>query len=426
MSLSKFLLGDSSSIDKNAYIYNSIYGLFNAIQAVVILAVLTRISGLAVAGVFTIAWTIANMMLNIGKFGMRSYQATDIKKEYSFNHYYVSRVISVLIMLISSVAYVVLMKFVNNYNFEKILMVILLTLIKAIDAVEDVFYGEYQRVGRMDVASKCSAIRLALTVITYSVLIILTKNLIASTVATLIISVILAIVLINSTFSSITGNPIKQEIMLGRNQATSKLLKSCLIIFISLFLYYLIVNYPKIAMDLYMTSEDQSIFGFICMPVFVVDLLSQFLYMPKLKNITDMIVGKEFGGVKKFIKMQLLVTSILTVLAVVVALTFGTPVLSLIYGADLLPFVNELTILMVGSGFMAYSYFAMNVLIVLRKQNYVIYSFELTTVVMFVICLCLIKSFGILGACISYSCGMGVLALSMSLLLYKYGKGICF
>ncbi len=424
--LKGFLLGDIKNIERDAYIYNSLYGVFNALQAVVVLAVLTRISGLAVAGVFTIAWTIANMMLNIGKFGMRSFHATDITRVYSFNQYYGSRVVSIGLMVITSVLYISAMNLFSDYDFDKTVMVILLTLLKAVDSAEDVIYGEYQRRGRMDVASKCSALRLGITIAVYLGLICASKTLILSTVVTLIFSVVVFFVLIGITFKGIIGTNIKDGIHIKSTDTKSiiSLLRACFVIFFSLFLYYLIVNYPKISIDLYMRSEDQSVFGFISMPIFVVDLLSQFLYMPKLKGLTDMVADKDYVGVKRFVRLQLIVTFGLTLLAVIVALTIGAPILSIIYGTDLLPFVNELTILMVGSGFMAYSFFIMNMLIIIRKQKSITISFAITAITIITVCGSWVEKLGLRGASLSYTGNMLVLSICMTILIVRYRKDI--
>ena len=38
-------------------------------------------------GVFTIAYAIGNLMMTIGKYGMRNFQATDVNEKYSYKEY---------------------------------------------------------------------------------------------------------------------------------------------------------------------------------------------------------------------------------------------------------------------------------------------------------------------------------------------------
>ena len=57
---------------KKDFIWNSIAGLVNAGESVIILMICTRTKGIETAGMFAIAFAIANLMMAIGKFGMRT------------------------------------------------------------------------------------------------------------------------------------------------------------------------------------------------------------------------------------------------------------------------------------------------------------------------------------------------------------------
>ena len=51
-----------------------------------------RTPGISDAGILTIAFAIANLLVNIGKFGMRGFQVTDVRNQYCFNTYLSSRI----------------------------------------------------------------------------------------------------------------------------------------------------------------------------------------------------------------------------------------------------------------------------------------------------------------------------------------------
>ncbi|MCQ2516078.1 MAG: hypothetical protein MJ094_04365 [Saccharofermentans sp.] len=424
MSALKLLLTKNNNIEKDAYIFNTIYGVLNAIQVVLVLAVLTRVSGLAVSGIFTITWTVANLLVNIGKYGMRSYQATDINQNYTFIQYLKSRIATTLLMVIICFLYSVIMLVFFDYGMEKISMIILLTLLKGVDSLEDVFLGEYQREGRMDIASRCSAYRLGITIFCYLLSIIVTHNIYLSTIITLVISIIFASLFIKVSFSEATGNKMSDVLRVRNNEHTEMrgLLCSCFTIFASVFLYFFIVNAPRFSIDLYLSSEEQSLFGFISMPVFVIDLLSQFLYMPKLKDLSEMIENKDSLGIRKFINLQLLVSLSLTVFGIIVALTIGTPILTFIYGSSVVHLKLELVLLMAGSGFMAYSVFLMNMIIVIRKQKSILVGYGITAIVSLVMCGLLVNMIALLGASIAYLGSMLVLAICMTAIIVKYRR----
>ena len=73
--LRRFLIGKESAIGRDSFIYNTASGLLNAAQSVFILMVISRVLGDYDAGIFTIAWAVGNLFLNVGKYGMREMQA---------------------------------------------------------------------------------------------------------------------------------------------------------------------------------------------------------------------------------------------------------------------------------------------------------------------------------------------------------------
>ena len=170
-----FVLGKKENIKKDSYIWNTIGGLINAFQSVIILMVLTRSLDMEYAGIFTIAWAIANLVITIGKYGVRNYQVTDVNEKYSFNDYFSNRVIVSILMIIFTCIYVCFLSISNQYAFDKTVIVFLMCYLKLIDSVEDVFHGMYQQHERLDVASKCMSIRLILSTVCLCVCSIILK-----------------------------------------------------------------------------------------------------------------------------------------------------------------------------------------------------------------------------------------------------------
>ncbi len=74
-----FFLGEGKNVLKKAYIWNTAAGTLNALQSVIMLMIITRAVDLAAAGVFTIAYTTGNLLLNLGLYGMRDFLVSDAK-----------------------------------------------------------------------------------------------------------------------------------------------------------------------------------------------------------------------------------------------------------------------------------------------------------------------------------------------------------
>ena len=99
--MKQFLL-NSKNVERDSFVWNMVCSFLAAFQSVILLMVLTRTVDLVTAGIFTIANANANLFLYVGKFGVRNYQVSDVRHEYSFREYHISRVLTELLMSISA------------------------------------------------------------------------------------------------------------------------------------------------------------------------------------------------------------------------------------------------------------------------------------------------------------------------------------
>ena len=101
--------------EKSIYIWNIIGSMANALLSVIILMLVTRMLDNKQADIFSIAWTISQLMATIGTFQIRTYQATDVEEKFKFHQYLIFRIVTVGIMMLSSILYVV----VKSYTIYK-------------------------------------------------------------------------------------------------------------------------------------------------------------------------------------------------------------------------------------------------------------------------------------------------------------------
>ena len=178
----RLFLTKSENIEKDSYIWNMIGSMLNAFQSVIILMAITRTIDLYEAGIYTIANTNANLFLNIGKYGIRNFQVSDTKGQFSFSEYLVSRYITTFIMILSSIIYIIFAAKSNNYSMNKSLIILFMCVFKAIDSIEDVYFGAYQRDNRLDIAGKCMSIRMFITILIFLLALVISRSLLISTI----------------------------------------------------------------------------------------------------------------------------------------------------------------------------------------------------------------------------------------------------
>ena len=413
--MKKFLL-NSKNIERDATLWNMIGGLLNAFQSVILLMVLTRTVGLVASGIFTIAYANANLFLNIGKYGMRNYQVSDVKREFSFREYLTSRWITTIAMVFVSVGYVLYMALFKDYSLEKSQIIIWMCLFKVPDAVEDVYFGEYQKKGRLDVAAKPMALRMIITIALFSVMVVITRDLLISLIITTCVTAIIAFVFIRWTY------PAFCEKESHSFKKTGKLLWNCFPVFAGAFLSFYIGNAPKYAIDAQLTDEMQACYGFIAMPVFVIGLLNSFILNPMLYRLSCL---WDEGKVREFVKKILFLSFtvlIITFVCLVGAYILGIPVLSLLYNTDLSPYKTELLILLAGGGFLGLSGVLCAVLTIIRYQNALLAGYAVVAVMAFFLSNLVVRQYEMMGASVLYAALMAVLCVLFAVFMVV---GIC-
>ncbi|MBR5358182.1 MAG: lipopolysaccharide biosynthesis protein [Clostridiales bacterium] len=404
--LSRFLIGKDTAIARDSFIYNTASGLINAAQSVLILMVISRVLGDYDAGVFNIAWAVGNLFLNVGKYGMREMQATDVGHKYSFKTYLNSRIISTAVMMAVSLGYIFYSAVTIGYETSKTVIIILVCLLKAIDSVEDIYQGQQQLNGRLDVAGKCYSIRLTVTIIAYVVTLFICKDLLIATAISLAISAVASIYLLFLTSSVAKG---AQEP--GEGEGVMTLFADCFRLFLATFLSFYMINAPKFAIDAQMSSEAQADYGYIAMPVFLIGVFGQFIYMPIIKGMADSYAKGDRKAFHKEMIKQTVYLVILTVLIMAGTYLLGIPLLSLFFHKDLTMYKTGLLILMAGGSLLAYSNFARIVLTIMRRQGWVIAAYVIGTIFEFCLAGKFIEKDGIFGGCTIFLYSMMVLTV---------------
>ena len=411
MMIKRFILYDKN-ITRDSYIWNLFASIIQAFQSVIMLILITHLSGLEDAGIFTIAYANANLFLNVGKYGMRYYQVSDVRGDFSFAEYRRSRVITTAAMIGTSCIYIVYAAFMNAYSTEKSLIMLCQCLLMSVSAIEDVYHGLYQNKGRLDVAAKAAFLRTILALTCFIISFAVCRNLLYASAAATALSFALYIVFTKWTY------PLFEE----KNAVFSKekvcvLLRQCFPLFCGAFLSIYIGNVPKYAIDAQLSDEVQACYGFIAMPVFVVGLLNNFIFMPSLRKLS--VLWNE-GNINDFIVSVLKYVGFIagvTIVCILGAHLVGIPVLSFLYNTPLEPYKTDLLILLVGGGFLGLAGFLNAIITVVRFQNSIIWGYATAAVISSILADGAVIRWGIRGASVLYVMIMACVSLLFSIFL---------
>lgn len=403
--ISRFFEGKGDNIQRESFIWNTIAGLVNAAEAIVFMMVITRTNGLAAAGILSIAFAVGNLLMTLGKFGVRNFQATDIRRQFPFHTYLTLRIGTSLLMAVFSVGYVFLNMAFSDYTPEKSAVIVGICFIYVIESFEDVYLGYYQLEGRLDVASKIFVCRWLAIMAAFTACAVIWHNLVYAVWFSVVLSFLLEIILL-----LITGRIVRIPSIKCQTDGIGRMVKQCFPLFLAAFLTYYITNAPKYAIDRALSEDMQAYYGYISMPVFVVELLNCFLYQPQIVGLAEAWNDGDIKLLRKKRVRQLLIILGLTLACVMGAYLLGIPVLSMIYGADLSGFKTELVILMVAGGALACVGYTSVLLTVMRKQQLLLYNMVIAAVLAAAGFGCAVNHGGVLGASVYYLILVTVLA----------------
>lgn len=406
---------EEKDIQKSGVFWNMMSSGINSVVSLFLLLIVTRSVGVAEAGIFSLGFSTAQMMLTIGNYGMRNFQVTDLNNKYSMRIYLSSRIVTNIVMMVVAVVFVL----IEGYNWEKGIITLLLCLLKATDAMDDIYGGFYQKRGRLDISGKLMSIRIIFYVGIFIFILLISQNLILACFGAVIASSVSLSVLVWSTRVIFKlENP---ELNIGK---INSLLKECLPLCISMFLLLYMGNAPKYAIDNCLSDTLQACYNYLFMPCFIINLFVNFALQPLLVRLSQSWLHKKY---KKFLILCAAIlggASVLAFFVVVVGRLIGCQLLSIVFGVQLTQYKNVFTILLIGGAFYAFSIIGQVILTVMRKQIYLFLGFGIASGMAFVISKPLVQRWELVGAGYAYMIAAGTLFLiQMIMIMYFYRNG---
>lgn len=405
----KKFITESSNIERDSYLWNMAGGLLLAFQSVIMLIIITHTLDLQTAGIFTIAYANANLYLTIGKYGMRNFQVSDVRHQFDFSDYKHSRIATTAVMIIVSTVYVVSAGRYHSYSFEKSMIIVWMCLFKVIDSVEDVFHGLYHQKGRLDVAAKAMTVRMIITIVVFGAGVVLLDDLLIPLIIATFVT--LLVFCIFTAWSGFLWKNERKRTEQGSIKRVGLLLKLCFPLFAGGFLSFYIGNAPKYAIDAVLSDEQQACYGFIAMPVFVIQLLSGFVFTPMIHKMSVLWDGKKRAEFIKRFYRQIGMIILITVICLLGAYVAGIPILSWLYNTDLRVYKVDLLILLLGGGFLGLTSFLCTVITIIRFQKCIIWGYALVAAAALGLSNMIVRRYGVFGAAMLYTALMGCLSL---------------
>ena len=363
--------------------------------------VVTQLAGVNRAGMFSLAFVVANLLYILGTYGVRTYQVSDLDEYHSFNDYQASRIITCAAMMVLAI----LFSIIRGYDGEMATMAIAICAYKAIDALGEVYEGRLQQVDKLYLAGISLTVRSVAAFVIFCIGLLITGNFGIASIAMAVASA--------ATFGFVTLplTLLETPRSMALNVRSVQLLFSeCLPVFAALFLYALVDNLPKFMIEGMLTYDDQLYFNALYFPAMAILLIVGFIYKPLLVRMSNLWANRSQR--KKFDTLIIVMVAIIAAITLAAALLMrwiGIPIMSFLYGVDFEPFRSMSYVMIAAGGMTACIDFLYQVITVLRRQRVVLGLYVITFVLSLIILTVLITMVQLQGAVIGYLVVMSIL-----------------
>ena len=394
---------------KRDFVWNSVGTACWSFVFPVVTMVSTQLVGVQQAGMISMAFVIGLLLMFVGNFGTRAYQASDIHEEHSFKDYQVSRWATCVLMLVLGWLYCNF----RGYSGEMSSIATAILIYRCVDALADVYEGRLQQVDKLYLAGISQAIRSASALIFFSIFLLVTGSGATACWAMAVVAVITLFV-VTLPLTLLETNKSHGFSF----ESVWRLIKTTAPLFIALFLFNVVENMPKLVMEGVLDYDAQLYFNSLYFPAQCILIVGQLVYKPLIVRMAD--VWQDDSKRKKFdlfLIVILLVIVGITAAAWFVMATIGIGIMSFFYGIDFEPYRYLSYVMIVTGGVTCAIDFIYQVVTVMRRQKDVTTLYFVTFGFSLFIPSLLIGFEGLDGAILSY---LIIESILLVLLVWEY------
>lgn len=391
---------------KRNFIWNIIGTTFSSFNSLFFMIIVTRITGINDAGIFTFAFSTACLFYVIGTYSGRTYQVTE-RGNCNDSDYLYTKIFTCIIMIICALIFC----FIRKYEIFKFSIIILLCIYKMLEAFSESLYAIIQKNNELYKVGKSLFYKAIISLLSFFIILYISNNLLIATLCIIFSNLLIIIVY---DFYILKKMNFKLE-KINYNKIWL-IIKNGFFTFGFTFLTLYVTNAPKYVIDFLLNNQAQTIFGIIIMPATIIILFSQFIIQPFLMKMKE--VANE--GMKKyrlFILKLLLAVFVIGIIIIFITYLFGIPFLELLYNVKLEKYLECLLLVILGATFYGISAVLSTALTTIRKTfgQFIIYI--ISSIFVTIISIILIKKDGIYGAFNSYLLTM-IFLLVLYIILY--------
>ena len=313
-------------------------------------------------------------------------------------------------MLVTSIVFVL----INNYDIDRVILLLTLVIYKIFDAIADPLYGVMQKHSRLYFAGFSMTLKAVVGFFAFLAVDILTEDIRLAAVCLLAANIVF---IAGYDIPRVRSLEIIGQIFKGNLKPGMFLLRVSVFIFSFALLTNLLVNVPRYYVDAYHSDEELGLFGIIIMPATMLNLFVQFVIQPKLVPISERYAAGDYSSVNRTVTKLILISLAFGVIATFLAWFIGCPVLTFIFAENLYQFKVGLTLVVLAGTINTMTMIYSNILSVMRRFKIQLFNYIIAVVSIFIASAVFIESGSVDGAILAFVIGN---AIQAALFLISY------
>ena len=392
------------------FLWNMAGNLMFAAHSVLMLAFVSRFAGVESAGIFSLVYSVAQMLYLISCFELINVLITDSGGTIGFRETVVFRILTNGAMVVCAAVFAWAQGFTGLKAQAFWLLIGYMVLLSFAELSECQLHHR----GYLRLSGKSLALDIGLCSLVFALMLMLTGSMLPA------IGAMCAVILLWILFFDL---PHLRATRSGEAQRKIRwnqlgmLVSLCLPLVCMRLIVSYVINSPKLAIDAFLTLRDQSVYGYMLMPASCINLLNLFVLRPSLPRLAQFYNEGQDRAFLRVVGFLVGWNVLVTVCVLAGGWVLGIPVLSLFYGVDLQGFRGLLCLCLLGGCFYSFATLFDAVATAMRCHRWNLFVYLPALLAGFTMTYSLVRRLGLRGAALSYVLLMAILAAGSGIVL---------
>jgi O-antigen/teichoic acid export membrane protein len=346
-------------------------------------------------GMFSLALTTAQVLYSLALFGANDLQMTDYHQRFHFNHYFWVKMLSTMLAAVACIGTILGLRITGTARTYTVL----LTGFMLVNSFAELYQSMFFQQQRLDLSGKALFYRYLSSTVAFLAVFLLTRSIISGCVWMLLVDIAVTLWWILRYAKSFRDSSYAPDWT-----RTKKLVRDAFPLCISVIGSLLIVNGPKYLINAYLSDEIQGAYSILFMPVYAINLLSQFVFKPFFHRYSQVLQKDKKSFFKLFLPHTLSIGGFAFCGGTVMWL-IGTPLLRILFGQDLRAYRTMMFLFLLSGGALAMNQLLYYIMVILCRQNLILRNYLVGMIFTLLVGVIFVPRLMITGAWLSFTAG---------------------